>query len=89
VKATNKLINFAKKAARGKTSPINLIKGRVATEQVLKKLMMETVPKLENIPQYYVNISKKIRRRRGDNAPMVFVTIRNSEKEEVVKMQEK
>jgi hypothetical protein len=58
VKVANKLINFAKRAERGETSPINLIKGRVSTDQVLKKLMMETVPKLENIPQNYVTISK-------------------------------
>lgn len=48
---------------------------------------METVPKLESVPQNYIHISGKVRHRRGDNAPMVHVTIRNSEKEEVVKMQ--
>jgi hypothetical protein len=56
MRAANKLINFAKKAEKGFTSPANLLKGRVATEQVLKKLLMETVPKLENIPQNYVTI---------------------------------
>lgn len=65
------------------------MKGRVATEQVLKKLLMETVPKLENVPQNYIVISKKIRYRRGDNSQMVTVTVRNSEKEEVSKMQAK
>jgi ribosomal protein L17 len=65
------------------------LKGRVATEQVLKKLLMETVPKLENVPQNYIVISKKIRYRRGDNSQMVTVTVRNSEKEEVSKMQAK
>jgi muconolactone delta-isomerase len=59
------------------------------TEQVMKKLLMETVPKLENIPQNYITISKKIRYRRGDNAPMVHVTIKGSEKEEIVRMQAK
>ncbi len=42
----NKLINFAKRAEKGATSPLNLLKGRVVTEQVMKKLLMETVPKL-------------------------------------------
>lgn len=88
-KAANKLINYAKRAEKGETSPINLLKGRVITEQVMKKLLMETVPKLESIPQNYVKIERKIRHRRGDNAPMVFVTVRNSEKEEVVRMQAK
>lgn len=50
---------------------------------------METVPKLDNIPQNYVKISKNIRHRRGDNAPMVHVTVRGSEKEDVSKMQAK
>lgn len=50
---------------------------------------METVPKLENVPQNYIVISNKIRYRKGDNAPMVTVTVRNSEKEEVSKMQAK
>jgi ribosomal protein L17 len=66
-----------------------LLKGRVITEQVMKKLLMETVPKLESVPQNYIKISKKIRHRRGDNAPMVHVTIRGSEKEEIVRMQAK
>jgi ribosomal protein L17 len=55
----------------------------------MKKLLMETVPKLESIPQNYITISKKIRYRRGDNAPMVHVTIRNSEKEDIIRMQVK
>lgn len=38
--AGNKLINFAKRAEKGATSPLNLIKGRVVTEQVMKKLLM-------------------------------------------------
>ena len=78
MRAANKLIHFAKKAERGLASPMNLLKGRVATEQVYKKLLMETVPKLANVKQNYVRIEKKIRYRRGDNAPMVYVTIRNS-----------
>jgi len=87
VKAANKLIHFAKKADKGFTSPMNLLKGRIYTEQAYKKLLMETVPKLENVPQNYVYIERKpIRRRRGDNAPMVHVTIKNSEKEEAAKM---
>lgn len=85
--AANKLIKVAKRAERGATSPLNLLKGRVVTEQVMKKLMMETVPKLESISQNFINIEKKIRRRRGDNAPMVHVTIRGSEKEDIVRMQ--
>jgi len=87
MRATNKLINFAKKADKGFTSPLNLLKGRVATEQVYKKLMMEIVPKLENVKQNYVNISKSIHYRRGDNAPMRAVTIRGTEKEEAIRMQ--
>ena len=55
----------------------------------MKKLLMETVPKLEHIPQNYIHISKKIRYRRGDDAPMVHVTIKSSEKEEIVRMQAK
>jgi ribosomal protein L17 len=81
MRATNKLIHFAKKADRGFTSPMNLLRGRVTTEQAYKKLMMETVPKLENVPQNYVQIESWVKHRKGDNAPMVHVTIRNSEKE--------
>ena len=67
---------------------MNLLKGRIYTEQAYKKLLMETVPKLENVNQNYVYIEKKpIRHRRGDNAPMVHVIIRNSEKEDIAKMQ--
>jgi hypothetical protein len=68
---------------------MNLLRGRLYGEQALKKLLMETVPKLENVPQNYVSISRNIRYRRGDNAPMVYVTIKKSEKEEVARMQEK
>lgn len=88
-KAANKLIHFAKKADQGFSSPLNLLKGRVTTEKIYKKLTMETIPKLENVSQNFVNVSKITRHRRGDNAPMVFVTIRNSEKEEMVRMQVK
>jgi ribosomal protein L17 len=87
--AANKLIKFAKRAEKGATSPLNLLKGRVVTEQVMKKLLMETIPKLESIPQNHITVSRKIRRRRGDNAPMVHVTIRGSEKEDIVRMQAK
>ena len=86
-KAGNKLIHFAKRAERGSGNAMNLLKGRVSTKQVLKKLLVETVPKLDHIPQNYVKIEKGRRHRRGDNAPMVFVTVRGSEKEEVVQMQ--
>lgn len=89
VKAANKLIHFARKADQGFTSPLNLLKGRVTTEQVYKKLLMETIPKLENVPQNFVTMSKITRRRRGDNAPMVYVTVKGSEKEEIAKIQEK
>ena len=66
---------------------MNLLKGRIYTEQAYKKLLMETAPKLENVSQNYVYIEKKpIRRRRGDNAPMVHVMIKNSEKAEAAKM---
>ena len=87
MRATNKLFHFAKKAEKGFTSPINLLKGRVTTEQVYKKLLMETIPKLEHISQNYVTISKSLRYRRGDNAPMVWVTIKGSEKEEMARVQ--
>lgn len=50
---------------------------------------METVPKLQNISQNYVKIQKGIRHRRGDNAPIVHVMIKNSEKEEVARLQDK
>lgn len=89
MRQTNKLIHFAKKADQGFTSPLNLIKGRVATEKVLKKLMMETVPKLDNVSQNFVVVGDIHRYRKGDNAPMVYVTIRNSEKAEAVKLQKK
>jgi hypothetical protein len=36
-----------------------------------------------------VRIEKGIRHRRGDNAPMVHVILKNSEKEEVAQMQKK
>lgn len=69
---------------------MNLLKGRIYTEQAYKKLLMETVPKLENVNQNYVYIEKKpFRHRKGDNAPMVHVIIKNSEKEEIAKMQVK
>lgn len=68
---------------------MNLLKGRVSTEQVYKKLLMETVPKLENISQNFVTIEKGVRHRRGDNAPMVHVIIKGSEKEEVGILQAK
>jgi ribosomal protein L17 len=87
MRAANKLIQFAKKADKGFTSPMNLLKGRVSTEQVYKKLLMETVPKLGNLSQNYVTISQSVRYRRGDNAPMVWVTVRGSEKEEMARMQ--
>lgn len=80
MRAANKLIHFAKKADHGFTSPLNLLKGRVATETIYKKLMMETVPKLDNVSQNFVFVEGIHRYRRGDNAPMVYVTIRNSEK---------
>lgn len=89
MRAANKLLHFAKKADKGFTSPKNLLRGRVTTEQVYKKLLMETVPRLENIPQNFVSVTKILRRRRGDNAPMVNVTIRGSEKEEVARLQAK
>ena len=57
---------------------MNLLKGRVATEQAHQKLLMEIVPKLEHVPQNYVKIEKGVRHRRGDNAPMVHVIIKNS-----------
>ena len=68
---------------------MNLIKGRVATQEAKEKLLKEIVPKVESIPQNYIKIEKNIRNRRGDDAPMVHVTIRNSEKEEIVRMQKK
>jgi hypothetical protein len=45
------------------------------------------VPKLENLSNNYVNISKSIHYRRGDNAPMRAVTIRGTEKEEAIQLQ--
>ena len=66
---------------------MNLLKGRISTDQVFKKLLVETVPKLDHVPQNYVKIERGRRYRRGDNAPMVFVTVRGSEKEEVMQMQ--
>ena len=88
-RAADKLIYFAKKAEKGHASALNLLKGRLYTEQALKKLMVETVPKLDHIKQNFVKIEKRIRHRRGDNAPMVFVTVRGSEKEEALKLQKK
>ena len=87
MRAANKLILFAKKAERGHASANNLLKGRVLTDQVLKKLLMETVPKLDRIPNNFVKIEKAIRHRRGDYAPMVYVTIRGSEKEDAIRLQ--
>lgn len=57
-----------------------MIKGRVSTKKVMNKLIMQVAPRLRQMNQNYVKMTKIIRRRRGDNAPMVIVSIRGDER---------
>jgi ribosomal protein L17 len=46
----------------------------------MNKLIMQVAPRLRQMNQNYVKMTKIIRRRRGDNAPMVIVSIRGDER---------
>lgn len=76
----NKLFKFAKAAAAGQSSPKNLLKGRVDTKEAYTKLLLEIAPRLKDIKHNFIVVSKIFRKRRGDNAPLVTVSIKGCEK---------
>ena len=62
---------------------MNLLKGRVSTDKVHKKLLLNLVPRLRTITHgNFVRVSKIQHHRRGDNAPVVTVSIAGDEKTE-------
>jgi ribosomal protein L17 len=80
-KAGNRLLCYARKAANGETSAINLLQGRVSTDKVKKKLLLNLIPRLRSVEGGdLVRVSRIFKRRRGDNAPMVKVSIVGNEK---------
>ena len=63
-----------------------MLKGRVSTDKVEKKLLLDLIPRLRNVKGgNFVNVSKINHHRRGDNAQMVTVSIIGNEKSEFQK----
>jgi hypothetical protein len=63
-----------------------LLQGRVSTDKVEKKLLLNLIPRLRTVEGGdLVRISSIQKRRRGDNAPMVTVSIVGNEKDEFEK----
>lgn len=80
-KSANHLLKYAKKAANGEKSAMNLLQGRVSTDKVHKKLLLNLIPRLRTFQGGdYVRVSKIQHHRRGDNAPLVTVSIVGDEK---------
>ncbi len=60
---------------------MNLLQGRVSTEKVHKKLLLNLIPRLRTVQgSNLVRVSSINHRRRGDNAPLVTVSIVGDEK---------
>lgn len=79
------MLNFAKRAEAGQKSPLNLLKGRVHTKKAEQKLLLDLIPRIKHIQGGFINISQLKYRRRGDNAPMVELSIKGNEKSEYEK----
>lgn len=73
-----KLLNFARKAESGKTSPLNLLKGRVHTEKAYTKLLVDIIPRIKHLEGNFLNFKDLHIKRKGDNAPMVQVSIKGN-----------
>lgn len=55
---------------------MNLLQGRVSTDKAHKKLLLNLIPRLRTYQSAnFVRVSKIQHHRRGDNAPMVTVSI--------------
>lgn len=80
-----KLLVFAKKAEAGQTSPLNLLKGRVHTNRAYTKLLVDIIPRIKHLKGSLINMRDLHINRRGDNAPMVQVSIKGNEKTEFEK----
>ena len=76
-------MKYARRAANGEASAMNLLQGRVSTDKVHKKLLLNLVPRLRTITNgNFIRVSKIQRHRRGDDAPVVTVSIVGDEKSE-------
>ena len=63
-----------------------MLRGRVSTEKVRKKLLLNLIPRLRKIKGgNFIRVSPIQSHRRGDNAPMVTVSIVGDEKSEFKK----
>mgnify|MGYP002387283122 CR=1 FL=1 len=81
VKSANHLLKYARRAANGEKAPVNYLQGRVSTDKVHKKLLLNLIPRLRTYQGgSLIRVSKIQHHRRGDNAPMVTVSIVGDEK---------
>ena len=64
---------------------MNLLKGRIHTRKAYDKLLLNLIPRIKNTTNGFISVTKVLHRRRGDNAPMVQVSIKGNEKSEYEK----
>ncbi len=77
------MLVFARKAAQGQKSALNLLKGRVHTKKIEQKLLVDLIPRIKNIQGGFIQIKDLGITRRGDNASMVQIYIKGNEKTEL------
>lgn len=69
---------MAKKAERGQTSPLNLLKGRLYTREAEQKLILDLIPRIKHFRGPLINISRVVHTRRGDGADLVRISIKGN-----------
>jgi ribosomal protein L17 len=58
------------------------LKSKVDTEKAKTKLLVDLMPRIKHIKGGFIHLKYVEKRRRGDNAPLVHISIKGTEKHE-------